>query len=70
MSSPLPDVRCRLCGAILPSWLPVANVPHATLLMEHLDRRHPAEFAPLLQRMATEDLEMVAMDAFERVARP
>jgi hypothetical protein len=68
---PLPQhtkhYRCRLCGAILPGWLPVPNVPHAPLLMEHLDRMHLEAFRPLLQRMATEDIGTVAMKAFERV---
>jgi hypothetical protein len=62
-----PDVRCHLCGAILPGWLPVPNRPHATLLMEHLDRRHHEAFVPLLMRMATEDIGTVAMEAFEGV---
>ena len=55
MAIPLqsPYVRCRLCGQVLPGWLPVANRPHATLLMEHLDRCHHAEFIPLLRRMVT-----------------
>jgi hypothetical protein len=60
--STFPDVRCRL-----PGWLPLPNLPHATLLMEHLDRWHPAAFAPLRQRMAPEDLDAVAMEAFERL---
>jgi hypothetical protein len=60
-------VRCTLCGAILPGWLPVPNVPHATLLMEHLDICHHESFVPLLRRMATEGIGTVAMEAFERV---
>jgi hypothetical protein len=42
-------VRCQLCGQILPGWLPVAERPHATLLMDHLDVRHHEPFVPLLQ---------------------
>jgi hypothetical protein len=38
--------------------------------MDHLGRRHPVEFSPLLRRMATEDIGTVAMEAFERVASP
>jgi hypothetical protein len=45
----------------------VPNVPDAALLMDHLGTRHPVEFAPLLQRMATGDLGTVVMELFERV---
>jgi hypothetical protein len=62
-----PNVRCTLCGALLPGWLPVPHVPHASLLIEHPDRRYPAEFRPLLRRMATEDIETVVMEAFARM---
>ena len=61
------QVRCRLCGRPLPGWLLVPHVPHATLLMDHLGCRHPVAFTPLLRRMATEDMEAVVMEAFERV---
>ncbi len=60
-------VRCRLCGATLPGRLPIPHVPHATLLMDHLDRRHHEAFVPWRQRTATEDFGMVAMAAFQRV---
>src|SRR5262245_49702404 len=56
------QVRCRHCGAILPGWLPWARAPHPTLLMGHLQLRHRAEFRPLLARMATEDIDAVAME--------
>jgi len=63
-------VRCRHCDAVLPGRLPWAKAPHATLLMAHLQYRHPEDFRPLLQRMATEDLDVVVMEACARVKRP
>src|SRR5215510_14354703 len=53
--------------AILPGWLPVARRPHATLLMGHLNLTHHEAFMPLLQRMATEDIGTVVMEAFARI---
>jgi hypothetical protein len=35
----------------------------------HQHCRHHEAFVPLLQRMATEDIGTVAMEAFERVER-
>ena len=60
-------VRCRLCGAIFTSWLPVPNMRHAALLMDHLSRCHLVTFIPLRRRMATEDLGTVAMEAFAQL---
>src|SRR5262249_35868689 len=60
-------VRCRHCAAILPGWLPWAHAPHASILVAHLQHRHPAAFSQMLQRMATEDIEAVVMEAFERL---
>jgi hypothetical protein len=59
-------VRCTLCGVILPGWLPIPNAPHISLLLGHLSMQHPVELKPLLARMATEDLDLVAKEAFER----
>src|SRR5262245_52293517 len=60
-------VRCRLCGIVLPGWLPVPNAPDGAMLLSHLSRRHRGEVQPLLERMATEDIGTVAMESFERV---
>jgi hypothetical protein len=60
-------VCCRHYHVILPGWLPVAKAPHATLLMDRLQWCYPAEFRPMLQRMATEDIGPVVMEAFVRV---
>jgi hypothetical protein len=60
-------VRCTLCGAILPGWLRVFNRPHGAMLLNHLSAMHPAEVGPYLERMRTEDIGTMAMEAFERV---
>jgi putative transposase len=41
MAETLDNLRCRLCGAILPRWLAVPNVLHATL-------RHTALSVPAI----------------------
>jgi hypothetical protein len=43
------------------------NEPHASLLLHHLSTMHRAEVKPLLDRMHTQDLGTVAMEAFERL---
>jgi hypothetical protein len=60
-------VRCTLCGTILPAWLPHANAPECAMLLHHLGTWHLAEAKPYLQRMETEDIEAVVMEAFERL---
>jgi hypothetical protein len=69
MPSPLlsKHVRCRLCGVILPGWLPITNAPECAMLLHHLRVYHLAEAKPYLQRMETEDLDAVVMELFERV---
>jgi hypothetical protein len=63
-------VRCRLCGVILPGWLPMFNRPDGALLLSHLSRAHPVELTPLRERMATEDIGPVAMARRRRRAAP
>jgi hypothetical protein len=48
-------------------WLRVFNQPNGALLLNHLSMMHPAEVKPYLERMRTEDIGTVAMEAFERV---
>jgi hypothetical protein len=60
-------VRCRLCGRVLPGWLPIPNVPNGALLLGHLGAMHRTKLTPYLERMATEDIGTVAMECFERV---
>jgi hypothetical protein len=67
MPSPSIQVRCRLCGHVLPGWLRIDNKPNGAMLLNHLPMMHPAEVTPHLERMRTEDIGTVAMEAFERV---
>jgi len=60
-------VRCWYCGTVLPGWLPVVNRPNGAILLHHLSARHPVEVKPYLERMRTEDIGTVAMEAFERL---
>jgi hypothetical protein len=55
--------RCRVCGRVLPAWLPAAQRPHGAMLLHHLGDRHPAEVGPYLTRMETQDIETVAVEA-------
>ena len=65
---PSTHVRCKLCGYVFPGgWLRVFNQPNGALLLNHLSMMHPAEVKPYLERMRTEDIGTVAMEAFERV---
>jgi hypothetical protein len=66
-TSPSNQVRCRYCGHVLPGWLRVFNRPHGALLLHHLSAMHRDEVKPLLERMRTEDIGTVAMEAFERI---
>jgi hypothetical protein len=68
VSPDLLPVRCRLCQAILPGWLRLADSPHSALLLHHLGAMHPEEFRPYLQRMERECIETLVMELFERVA--
>ena len=61
-----PHVRCRWCGGILPSWLPIPDVPNTALLLHHLGVHHLAAAQPYLRRMEVECLGTVVMELFER----
>jgi hypothetical protein len=60
-------VRCRYCGDVLRGLLPIDHAPDGAMLLHHLSWLHRAEVRPLLERMRTEDIGTVAMEAFERV---
>jgi hypothetical protein len=60
-------VRCRLCGVVLPGWLPIPNAPECAMLLHHLGAEHLAEAQPSLVRMETEEIDTVVMDAFDRI---
>jgi hypothetical protein len=36
-------VRCRLCGRVLPGWLPLFNQPDGAILLHHLSMFHRTE---------------------------
>jgi hypothetical protein len=57
--------RCRVCGRLLPAWLPVAQRPNTALLLGHLSQQHPDQVGPYLDRMRTEDIATVAAEAYE-----
>jgi hypothetical protein len=59
--------RCRYCGRELPAWLLVAQRPNGALLLHHLGDMHPDQVRPYLKRMETEDIAMVAAEAYEVV---
>jgi len=59
--------RCRFCGALLPAWLPVAKRPDGAMLLYHLGQHHPDQVGPYLQRMETECIDTVVVEAFEVV---
>jgi hypothetical protein len=60
-------VRCRYCGDVLHGLLPVDYAPDGALLLYHLSWHHRAQVKPLINRMRTEDIAIVAMEAFERL---
>jgi hypothetical protein len=64
--------RCRLCGAELAAWLPVAQCPDTPRLLSHLGQRHPGQAGPYLDRMQTEDdIETILLaEVFEVVEAP
>jgi hypothetical protein len=53
-----------------PAGLRLDNKPNGTMLLHHLSMMHPAAVKPYLDRMRTEDIGTVAMEAFERVNLP
>ena len=59
--------RCISCGAMLPTWLPVAKRPDGSMLLYHLGQHHPDQGGPYLERMRTECIATVAAEAFEVV---
>jgi hypothetical protein len=60
--------RCRLCGAVLPAWLPVAQEPNGAMLLHHLSYQHPDQVGAYLARMhRDEDIGTVAAEAFDVV---
>jgi hypothetical protein len=61
------QVRCRYCQGILPGWFSILNVPNGAMLLHHLGQMHSVALKPLLERMRTEDIGTVAMEAFERL---
>jgi hypothetical protein len=50
--------------------LPIDYKPDGAMLLHHLSAMHRAEVKPLLERMRTEDIGTVAMEAFERIEAP
>jgi hypothetical protein len=68
MTEPKPAKRftCRVCGLILPAWLPVAQDPDGALLLAHLGQRHPDRVKAYLDRIHDEtDITPVAAEANE-----
>jgi hypothetical protein len=65
------QVRCRLCGEVVPGWLPIQNRPAGDILQYHLSTCHPAEARAYGDRVLdTKDLGPIFMEAFERVEGP
>lgn len=61
-------LRCRHCGAALPTWLPVLGRPDGPMLLLHLGAQHPDEFTALQAQMhMTADIAKVAAQAFDLV---
>jgi hypothetical protein len=62
------QVRCSLCGAVLPGWLPIPDQPDGAMLLQHLGQLNPPELKPYLARMAAgEEIGEVAAEAYEVV---
>jgi hypothetical protein len=59
--------KYRVYGHVLPAWLPVAKRPDGAMLLYHLGQHHPDEVGPYLQRMETECITTVVIEAFEVV---
>jgi hypothetical protein len=57
--------RCRYSGAVLPAWLPVAKQPEGSMLLYHLGQQHPDKVGPYLERMRTECIATVVVEAYE-----
>jgi hypothetical protein len=67
ITPPSPYVRCRYCGDVLRGFLPVDHKPNGAMLLHHLSQQHPDQVGPYLERMRTEDIGTVAMEAYERI---
>ena len=59
--------RCRYCGVVFNAALPVTQRPNGAILLHHLSQSHPDQVGPYLERMRTEDIAMVAAEAYEVV---
>jgi hypothetical protein len=59
--------KCRLCGAVLQGWLPVAKRPDGAMLLHHLSQHHPDQVGPYLERMRTEDIATAAAETYDVV---
>jgi hypothetical protein len=63
--------RCRLCGTVLPAWIPVMQRVDSARLLHHLSQDHPSavEVTAALDRMQSqEDIARVLLDElFEAV---
>jgi hypothetical protein len=60
--------RCRLCGAVLPAWIPVFEEPNGAMLLHHLSQRHPDRVGAYLGRIRHgEDITPMVLEAFEVV---
>jgi hypothetical protein len=60
----------RFCSLILPAWLHVAKRPDGAMLLYHLSQRHPDQVGPYLERMRTECIAIVAVEAVEVMEKP
>jgi hypothetical protein len=63
--SPKRQYRCRVCGLLLPAWLPVAKRPDSAMLLHHLGDLHSDQAGPYLRRMETETIDVVPMEVYE-----
>jgi hypothetical protein len=62
--------RCRYCGDDFPARLPVAKRPNGATPLPHLSAMHPDHVGPYLGRIhPTEDIDTVAVEAFEVIER-
>src|SRR5262245_4650089 len=52
-------------GHVLNAWLPAAERPHGTMVLSHLSQQHPDRARPYLDRKRTEDIGVVAAEAYE-----
>jgi hypothetical protein len=55
-------IKYRLCGYVLPPWLPVAKRLDGAMLPYHLSQQHPNQVGPYLERMRIKDIGTVAAE--------